>query len=169
MRGSWHACKISFHPPLVRVQTGRERDNLYIAHVTSAKTDKAKGAWKAAGPVIPELDLALAGYSYDIVEIQAESAAAGLVQFVKDEAIDILIVSMGRSKSRLNPIQSRTTDYIASHSPCATLVIHPEVCLGAPSCFSCIVVSLCASWPLHARRISRGVRGLGGHRATGKR
>jgi hypothetical protein len=64
------------------------------------------------------------------MEVNSDSAAVALVQFVKDNSIDVLIVSMGRPKGtmgRLNPIQSRTTDYIASHSPCATLVIHPQV------------------------------------------
>lgn len=111
------------------MQTGRERDWLYIVHVNKGD-GKARGAWKAAGPIIPDVDRALAPYSYDIVELHSDSAAAALVQFVRDEAIDVLVVSMGRSRGamgRLNFVQSRTTDYIAAHSPCATLVIHPQV------------------------------------------
>ena len=108
------------------MQTGRERDWLYIVHVNKSE-GKSKGDWKAAGPVIPNLDRALQAYSYNIIELQSDSAAAGLVQFVKDEDIDVLIVSMGRTRSKFaNPIHSRTTDYIAAHSPCATLVIHPQ-------------------------------------------
>jgi nucleotide-binding universal stress UspA family protein len=96
-------------------------------HVNKSE-GKSKGDWKAAGPVIANLDRALSGYSYDVIEVQSDSAAAALVHFVKQESIDVLILSMGRSKSRLaSTIQSRTTDYVASHSPCATLVIHPQV------------------------------------------
>lgn len=111
------------------VQTGRDRDWLYVVHINKGGESKGKNDWKAAGPTIPHLDRALQGYSYDIREINSDSAAAALVQFVKLDDIDVLIVSMGRPKGtmgRLNPIQSRTTDYIASHSPCATLVIHPQ-------------------------------------------
>jgi nucleotide-binding universal stress UspA family protein len=118
------------------VQEGYEHDSLYLVHINKSE-GKSRGAWKAAGPVIADLDRALQGYSYDIIEIQSDSAAAGLVQFAKAEAIDVLIISMGRSKSRLaNPIQSRTTDYVASHAPCATLVIHPQARTSAKRKFT---------------------------------
>jgi hypothetical protein len=64
------------------IRTGRDRDWLYIVHINKGGESKGKHDWKAAGPTIPHLDRALQGYSYDIREINSDSAAAALVQFV---------------------------------------------------------------------------------------
>ena len=108
------------------MQTGRERDWLYIVHVNTSK-DKSRDSWKAPGPTMPDLDRALQGYSYDLVEVAGETAAHSLVRWVEESSIDVLVISAGRSRRLPNPMQSRTTDYIAANSACATLVIHPKV------------------------------------------
>lgn len=109
------------------MQTGRDRDWLYIVHINNGKI---KGDWKKSGPTIPDLDRALQGYSYDIVELQGDSVAGSLVAWTGSEDIDILIVGSGKSgpgRRLPNPIQNRTTDWIAANATCATLVIHPKV------------------------------------------
>lgn len=109
------------------MQTGRDRDWLYIVHINNGKT---KGDWKKSGPTIPDLDRALQGYSYDIVELQGDTVAGALVAWTASEDIDFLIVGSGKSgpgRRIPNPIQHRTTDFIAAHATCATLVIHPKV------------------------------------------
>jgi nucleotide-binding universal stress UspA family protein len=113
------------------MQTGRDRDWLYIVHVNTSK-DKTKDNWKAPGPTIPDLDRALQGYSYDIVELSGDTAAHSIVNWVAESSIDVLVVSTGRSRRLPNPMQNRTTDYIAANSACATLVIHPKVLPSSP-------------------------------------
>lgn len=108
------------------MQTGRERDWLYIVHVNTSK-DKSRDSWKAPGPTMPDIDRALQGYSYDLVEVSGETAAHSLVRWVDESSIDVLVISAGRSRRLPNPMQSRTTDYIAANAACATLVIHPKV------------------------------------------
>lgn len=91
---------------------------------------KVKGDWKKSGPTIPDLDRALQSYSYDIVELQGDSVAGSLVGWAECEGIDFLVVGSGKSgpgRRLPNPIQNRTTDFIAAHATCATLVIHPKV------------------------------------------
>lgn len=114
-----------------KVQTGRDRDWLYIVHINNGKV---KGDWKKSGPTIPDLDRALQAYSYDIVELQGDSAAGSLVAWTASEDIDVLIVGSGKSglgRRLPNPILNRTTDFIAANATCATLVIHPKACSPA--------------------------------------
>jgi hypothetical protein len=122
------------------VQTGRDRDWLYVVHVNTFKDKQSRDSWKAPGPTIPDLDRALQGYSYDIVEISGETAAHTLVRWVDESSIDVLVISAGRSRRLPNPMQSRTTDYIASNSACATLVIHPKVRLLPSTIYAGTVV-----------------------------
>lgn len=138
------------------MQTGRDRDWLYIVHINNGKI---KGDWKKSGPTIPDLDRALQGYSYDIVELQGDSVAGSLVAWSGSEDIDILIVGSGKSgpgRRLPNPIQNRTTDWIAANATCATLVIHPKVCtwteMSYPGSrdFMC-EISVVASQNCHAR------------------
>eukprot|EP00892_Ulva_mutabilis_P007955 jgi/Ulvmu1/5531/UM023_0067.1 len=112
------------------VQTGRDRDWLYIVHINNGKI---KGDWRKSGPTIPDLDRALQAYSYDIVELQGDSVAGSLVAWTASEEIDVLIVGSGKSglgRRLPNPIQNRTTDHIAANATCATLVIHPKMSLA---------------------------------------
>lgn len=117
-------------------------------HVNTSK-DKARDSWKAPGPTIPDLDRALQGYSYDLVELSGETAAQRLVRWVDESSIDVIIISAGRSRRLPNPMQSRTTDYIAANAACSTLVIHPKVRLPAswcPGTFSILIRVTLPQW-----------------------
>jgi hypothetical protein len=91
------------------------RDRLFIVHV--GKNQQA--GWKVGGPLIADLDTALASYPHETVELEG-SLQSNVRSFVEKLGIDLIVLSAPLAASRrlASPPGVRPP---ASHTPRRTL------------------------------------------------
>jgi hypothetical protein len=77
----------------VKDEAGKETlsplDKLFIVHVNAGRRSKG---WAAGGPLLPNLELALASYPHTIEELEGNNVASAVAEFAERAGISVIIL-----------------------------------------------------------------------------
>lgn len=96
------------------------RDRLFIVHV--GKTQQA--GWKVGGPLIADLDTALASYPHETVELEG-SLQSNVRSFVEKLGIDLIV--LGDRFPQVGFKIGSVVDWVKQHVTCPFIIVRPEV------------------------------------------